>query len=91
MTGLTPDIEAVFEAAYRDLVDRDCDRTDADLALLEKAGLMFSRELTDDDDFFGLDSLEPGELVYEFTPAGRALVKARREAASAPSQKDKSK
>lgn len=73
LDGLNPKTIAEFQTAYFDLVFRECERTAADMALLEREGLMVSRELTDDDDFFGIDSLEPGDICYEFTRTGQAL------------------
>ena len=64
------DVASALRQVHRDFVERGVDRTDADLALLEANGMMISRTLADDDDFFGLESLEPGETVYEFTKVG---------------------
>jgi hypothetical protein len=73
LSDLSPDVLDAFKQTYFDLVHRENERTGADMALLEKAGLMRSRILTEDDDFFGIDSLEPGDRCYEFTRAGQAL------------------
>ena len=67
-------VAAAFRQAYEDFVVRDTDRTSADLGLLETSGIMVSKVLAEDDDFFGLDSLEPGERCYEFTRYGQALL-----------------
>ncbi len=74
LADLSAPVAAAFRQAYKDFVVRDTDRTDADLGLLEASGIMVSRVLADDDDFFGLDSLEPGECCYEFTRYGQALL-----------------
>lgn len=90
MNSLSPSVREAFKKAYYDLVFRDCDRTDADLALLEKEGLMTSRVLADDDDFFGIDSLEPGDVCFEFTRSGQALcdLVERKHAAEIPTWGD---
>jgi hypothetical protein len=74
LEGFHPETVAAFKRAYIDFVVRAVDRTEADLSLLEREGLMWSRTLKDDDDFFGMDSLEPGELCFEFTSEGRDLI-----------------
>ena len=67
-----------FVNVYRDLVVRECDRTDArDLETMEAFGLMRSRVIVDEDDdavVFG-DTMEIGDTVYEWTASGRALIR----------------
>jgi hypothetical protein len=65
--NLPADIREEFKTLYFDLVFYKNDTTDADLALLEKAGLMWSRTLDE------TGNLEPSNLWYEFTEAGREL------------------
>lgn len=73
---LSPEVAAALMQAHLDFCVRDTDRTEADLDLLEHHGLMVSHVLAEDDDFFGLDSLEPGERCFNFTARGLAAIKA---------------
>jgi hypothetical protein len=72
---MTPELETALHRVYHDLCVLERDRTDGDdLAALETAGLMWSRELTDDDDAY-YDTLGPGDTVYEWTRKGNQEIR----------------
>lgn len=84
LNDLTPEVLAALKRVFGDFETLDRNRTSLDdLNTLEKAGLMFSRVLTEDDDFCmsSLDGFEPGETFFEFTARGSVFwQKLRQEA-----------
>ena len=79
MMGEKPITQKVFEAALRvhAIFSSGCDRAEAaDLYSLSDAGLMTTRRCTKADAEM-MDSMEPGETLFEFNKLGLALIDAQ--------------
>lgn len=79
MRGAKPITQEALDAALRvhAIFSSGCDRAEAaDLYALRDAGLMTARRCTKADAEI-MDSMEPGETLFEFNKLGLALIDAQ--------------